>query len=132
MDTPLQGLPLLCVLLLVRMQTLILMTGAQCINKIAVIVPIKTLHALLVTEMKTMPPIRAHVSMLKSHMLQQKSVEVLEFFVSTFPTKNGVVNAWKFEKAHSILHKVCDLILFGWSEDFSTQGPEHCHIDLVK
>ena len=56
MDTPLQGLPLLCVLLLVRMQTLILMTGAQCINKIAVIVPIKTLHALLVTEMKTMPP----------------------------------------------------------------------------
>ncbi len=51
--------------------------------------------------------IRAHVSMLEWHMqsrkfgmtaaqlelLKQKSVEVLESFVSTFPTKNGVVNA---------------------------------------
>ena len=41
-------------------------------------------------------------------------------------------NAWKFEKAHSILHKVRELILFGWSENFSTQGPEHCHIDFIK
>jgi hypothetical protein len=56
MDTPLQGLPLLCFSLLVRIQTIILMTVAQCINMIAVIVPIKTLQALLVTEMKTMPP----------------------------------------------------------------------------
>ncbi len=24
------------------------------------------------------------------------------------------------------------LILFGWSENFSTQEPEHCHIDFVK
>ena len=38
----------------------------------------------------------------------------------------------EFEKAHSILHKVRELILFGWSENFSTQGPEHCHIDFVK
>jgi hypothetical protein len=64
--------------------------------------------------------IQAHVSMLESHMqsrkfgmtavqlelLQQKSIEVLESFVSTFSTKNGVANAWKFEKAHRILHKV--------------------------
>ena len=90
--------------------------------------------------------IRAHGSMLEWHMqsrkfgitaaqlelLQQKSVEVLQSFVSTFPTKNGVANAWKFEKAHSILHKIRELILFGWSENFSTQGPEHCHIDFVK
>ncbi len=87
-----------------------------------------------------------HVSMLEWHMqsrkfgmtaiqlerLQQKSVEVLESFKSTFPEKNGVANGWKFEKAHSILHKVRELILFGWSESFSTQGPEHCHIDFVK
>ncbi len=65
-------------------------------------------------------------------LLQQKSVEVLESFVLTFPTKNGVANAWKFEKAHNMLHKVRELILFGWSENFSTQGPEHCHIDFVK
>jgi hypothetical protein len=33
---------------------------------------------------------------------------------------------------HSILHRVRELILFGWSENFSTQGPEHCHIDFIK
>ena len=65
-------------------------------------------------------------------LLQQKSIEVLESLKSTFPEKNGVANGWKFEKAHSILHKVRELILFGWSENFSTQGPEHCHIDFVK
>ena len=59
-------------------------------------------------------------------------MEVLESLTSTFPNKNGVANGWKFEKAHSILHKVRELILFGWSEDFSTQGPEHCHIDFIK
>ncbi len=65
-------------------------------------------------------------------LLQQKSIEVLESFKSTFPEKNDVANGWKFEKAHSILHKVRELILFGFSENFSTQGPEHCHIDFVK
>jgi hypothetical protein len=59
-------------------------------------------------------------------------VEVLELLKANFPEKNGVTNSWKFEKAHSILHKVRELILFGWSENFSTQGPEHCHIDFVK
>ena len=51
---------------------------------------------------------------------------------ANLPEKSGVKNAWKFENAHSILHKVRELILFGWSENFSTQGPEHCHIDFVK
>ena len=64
--------------------------------------------------------------------LQEKSVEVLELLKAEFPEKNGVLNAWKFEKAHSILHKVRELILFGWSENFSIQGPEHCHIDFIK
>ncbi len=27
---------------------------------------------------------------------------------------------------------VRELILFAWSENFSTQGPEHCHIDFCK
>ena len=90
--------------------------------------------------------IRAHVATLEWHMLsrkfgmpaselarlQEKSVEVLELLKAEFPEKNGVQNAWKFEKAHSILHKVRELILFGWSENFSTQGPEHCHIDFIK
>jgi hypothetical protein len=90
--------------------------------------------------------IRAHVATLEWNMmsrkfgmtaaelvrLQEKSVELLEVLKAELPEKNGVQNAWKFEKAHSILHKVRELILFGWSENFSTQGPEHCHIDFIK
>jgi hypothetical protein len=63
--------------------------------------------------------------------LQEMSAEVLELLKANFPEKDGVNNAWKFEKAHSILHKVRELILFGWSENFSIQGPE-CHIDFIK
>ena len=90
--------------------------------------------------------IAAHVTTLEWHMqshkfsmtaaelerLQDTSVEILDLLKAYLPEKNGVKNAWKFEKAHSILHKVRELILFGWSENFSTQGPEHCHIDFVK
>ena len=90
--------------------------------------------------------VQSHLATLEWHMLsrkfgmtaaelerlQCKSVEVLELLKSNFPEKNGVINSWKLEKAHSILHKVRELILFGWSENFSTQGPEHCHIDFVK
>ena len=90
--------------------------------------------------------IRAHVATLEWHMLSRKfgmpASELARFRKSLwrffellkaeFPEKNGVQNAWKFEKAHSILHKVQELILFGWSENFSTQGPEHCHIDFIK
>ena len=25
-----------------------------------------------------------------------------------------------------------EIILFGWTENFSTQGPEHCHIEFCK
>jgi hypothetical protein len=90
--------------------------------------------------------VKAHVSMLEWHrqsrklkavrleLLQQKSIEVLEALKSTFPEQNVVANGWKFEKAHSILHKVRELILFGSLENFSTQGPGpgHCHIDFLK
>jgi hypothetical protein len=38
-------------------------------------------------------------------LLQKKSVEVLELLKANLPEKNGVINAWKFKKAHSILHK---------------------------
>jgi hypothetical protein len=77
--------------------------------------------------------VEAYVSMLEWHMqsrkfgmtavqfelLQQKSISV-GVLQDNFPRKNGVANGWKFEKAHSILHKVRELILFGWSEHFST------------
>jgi hypothetical protein len=64
--------------------------------------------------------------------LQDMSVSLLEPLKTKLPEKSGEVNAWKFEKAHSILFKVRELILFGWSENFSTQDSEHCHIDFCK
>ena len=90
--------------------------------------------------------IEVHVAALKWHMqsrtfemtaeklqkLQDQSVSLLELLKTNLPVKSGEKSAWKFEKAHSILHKVRELILFGWSENFSTQGPEHCHIDFCK
>ncbi len=37
----------------------------------------------------------------------------------------GRAQGWNFEKAHSILHKVHDIVMWGWSENTSCQGPEH-------
>ncbi len=68
----------------------------------------------------------------KLRKLQEQSISLLELLKTNLPGKSGDASAWKFEKAHSILHKVRELILFGWSENFSTQGPEHCHIDFCK
>ena len=90
--------------------------------------------------------VETHVAALKWHMqsrkfemtaetlqkLQSMSVALLELLKRNLPEKSGEANAWKFEKAHSILHKVRELLLFGWSENTSTQGPEHFHIDFCK
>ncbi len=53
--------------------------------------------------------------------LQQNSVELLELLKSNLPEKTGEESGWNFEKAHSILHKTREILLFGWSENFSTQ-----------
>ena len=65
-------------------------------------------------------------------VLQEKSVELLEVLKEHLPDKTGEKSGWNFEKAHSILHKVRDLMMWGWSELTSCQGPEHAHIDLLK
>ena len=57
------------------------------------------------------------------------SVELLEVLKENMPDRTGGPQGWNFEKAHSILHKVRDILLFRWSENFSHQGPEHGHID---
>jgi hypothetical protein len=49
--------------------------------------------------------------------LQGMSVSLLKLLKQNLPVKSGEADAWKFEKAHSILHKVRELILFGWSEN---------------
>jgi hypothetical protein len=48
------------------------------------------------------------------------------------PDRVGGAKGWNFEKAHSILHKVREIVMWGWSENMSCQGPEHAHIDLIK
>ena len=64
--------------------------------------------------------------------LHALSVELLEVLKENMPYRTGGPEGWNFEKAHSILHKVRDILLFGWSENFSHQGPEHGHIDNLK
>jgi hypothetical protein len=90
--------------------------------------------------------IKVHVAALKWHVhsrtlemtadklrkLQEQFVSLLELWKTNLPGKSGEVSAWKFEKAHSMLHKARELILFCWSENFSIQGPEYCRIDLCK
>ena len=56
--------------------------------------------------------------------LQSRSVELLELLQSNLPDRTGGAEGWNFEKAHSILHKVREIILFGWSENYSTQVSE--------
>jgi len=53
--------------------------------------------------------------------LQRMSIDLLELLKSNLPDKSGQSTGWKFEKAHSILHKVREIILFGWTENFNTQ-----------
>jgi len=64
--------------------------------------------------------------------LHALSVELLDLLKENMPYRTGGAEGWNFEKAHSILHKVRDILLFGWSENFSHQGPEHGHIDNCK
>lgn len=79
--------------------------------------------------------IEVHVAALKWNILQRRfglvasdletlqcsSVELLELLKSNLPARTGGAEGWNFEKAHSILHKVREILLFGWSENFSTQ-----------
>jgi hypothetical protein len=114
--------------------------------------------------------IEVHLAALKWNLLQRRfglvaddvaklhsmSVDLLELLKTNLPDKSGQSTGWKFEKAHSILHKAREIILFGWTENFNTQvrnvhchdylsyimydivcvfymkGPEHCHIDFLK
>ena len=52
--------------------------------------------------------------------LQQKAVDLLE----NLPDKTGEKGKWNFEKAHSILHKVREIVLWGNSDNTSCQAPE--------
>jgi hypothetical protein len=56
----------------------------------------------------------------------------LEALNEHLPDRVGGAKGWNFEKAHSILHKVREIVMWGCSENTSCQGPEHAHIELIK
>ena len=58
--------------------------------------------------------------------LQAKAVELLDLLQRNLPDKTGEKGKWNFEKAHSILHKVREIILWGNSDNCSCQSPEVC------
>ena len=64
--------------------------------------------------------------------LHEQSKALLEALKECLPDRIGGAKGWCFEKAHSILHKVREIIMWGWSENTSCQGPAHAHIDLIK
>jgi len=64
--------------------------------------------------------------------LHQAAVNLLELLKKNLPDKCGEESGWNFEKAHSILHKVREIVLWGNSDNTSCQGAEHAHIELIK
>ncbi len=65
-------------------------------------------------------------SILESELpeLQQKAVDLLDLLQENLPGKTGEKGKWNFEKAHSILHKVSGIMLWGNSDNTSCQAPE--------
>ena len=64
--------------------------------------------------------------------VHQAAVDLLELLKKNLPNKCGEASGWNFEKAHSILHKVREIVLWGNSDNTSCQGAEHAHIELIK
>ena len=58
--------------------------------------------------------------------LHNKAVALLDLLQRNLPDKTGEKGKWNFEKAHSILHKVREIILWGNSDNTSCQAPEVC------
>ncbi len=56
--------------------------------------------------------------------LQQKAVDLLDLLQNNLPYKTGEKAKWNFKKAHSILHKVREIVLWGNSDNTSCQSPE--------
>ena len=60
--------------------------------------------------------------------LHQKAIDILasDLMQKNLPDKTGEKAKWNFEKAHSILHKVCEIVLWGNTDNTSCQAPEVC------
>ena len=51
--------------------------------------------------------------------LQEMAVDLLDLLKRNLPDKCGEKGGWNFDKAHSILHKVRDIIMWGNSDNIS-------------
>jgi hypothetical protein len=64
--------------------------------------------------------------------IHQRAVDLLELLKGNLPDKCGEKGGLNIDKAHSILHKVREIIMWGNSDNRSCQSAEHAHIDLIK
>ena len=60
------------------------------------------------------------------HGLHQKAIDLPDILQKNLPDKTGEKAKWNFEKAHSILHKVREIVLWGNTDNTSCQAPEVC------
>ncbi len=58
--------------------------------------------------------------------LQQKAVDLLDLLQKNLPDKTGEKAKWNLQKAHSILHKVREIVLWGNSDNTLCRFPEVC------
>ena len=56
--------------------------------------------------------------------LHQKAIDLLDILQKHLPDKTWEKAKWNFEKAHSILHKVREIVLWGNTDNTSCQAPE--------
>ena len=65
--------------------------------------------------------------------VHQAGLEFMEAAKRVFPEHNRARNpdesfiGWNIPKFHTIIHKAMDILLYGWSENVSTQGAECAH-----
>jgi hypothetical protein len=58
--------------------------------------------------------------------LQLMAVDLLDLLQKNLPDKTGEKAKRNFEKAHSILHKVREIVFLGNSDNTSCQSPDVC------
>jgi hypothetical protein len=56
--------------------------------------------------------------------LNQKDVDLLDILQQNLPDKKSEKSKWKFDKAHSILHMVLEIVFWGNTDNISCQAPE--------
>ena len=65
--------------------------------------------------------------------VHQAGIEFMEAAKRAFPERNGARNpngpfiGWSIPEFHSVIHNAMDFLLYGWSENVSTQGAECAH-----